>query len=184
MSPRKVRLVADLVRGQKVPAALDQLSFTNKHAVKPLAKLLNSAVANATHNFELAKENLFIKELRVDDGPTLDRWMPRARGRATPIRKRTSHVSLILAEVVDSGKKSAKKQKLDAPVKMDKKPKADEGVKVKGKQEEKEEKTAEEKEEKGKKIIDPRMEGHGKHTKIEGGGKKGFMGKMFRRKSG
>jgi large subunit ribosomal protein L22 len=120
----------------------------------------------------------------VDDGPTLDRWMPRARGRATPIRKRTSHISLILAEVVDSGKKSAKKQKLEAPVKMDKKPREDEGVKVKGKKEEKEETTAEEKDEKGKKIIDPRMEGHGKHTKIEGGGKKGFMGKMFRRKSG
>lgn len=186
ISPRKVRLVADLVRGLKLTAALDQLKFSSKHAAKPLQKLIDSAAANAVNNFELDKNNLFIKEVMVDEGPTLDRWMPRARGRATPIRKRTSHINLVLGELVDSGKKEAKKLKLEAPVKLDSKPKEDEGVKVGSKKDKakEDEKAAEKTDEKGKKIIDPRSEGHGKHTKIEGNVQKGFVNKIFRRKSG
>ena len=181
MSPRKVRLVADLVRGLPTGKAVDQLRFANKKAAEPLMKLINSAIANATHNFELEENNLYIKELRVNVGPTLDRWMPRARGRATPIRKRTSHIDVVVSEIVESGKKEAKKQKIEAPVKLGSKPKEDEGVKLK---KESEDKSKEAKDEKWKKIRDPRGEGKGKHTAIEGGGSKGFVNKVFRRKSG
>ncbi len=104
-SPRKVRLVADLVRGLKVDKALNKLSLTNKKVALPLYKLLMSAISNAENNFELKKDNLLIKEIRVDDGATLKRWMPRAHGRATPIRKRSSHVMITLAEIVESKKK-------------------------------------------------------------------------------
>ncbi len=181
-SPRKVRLVIDVIRGLEVEKALDQLKFVNKKAVKPIEKLIRSAIANAINNFELEESNLYIKEIKADDGPTVHRWKPRARGRATPIRKRTSHVSLVLGELVDSGKTEAKKQKVEAPVKLGSKPKEDEGVKIKDKSKTKEEKDTTE--EKGKKIVDPRNEGKGKHTKIEGKSGKGFASKIFRRKSG
>lgn len=96
MSPRKVRLVADLVRNKKVEEAQNILKFTVKRATNPLLKLLNSAIANAENNFKLDKSKLFISEIKVDQGPTLKRWKPRARGRVDPINKRTSHVTLIL----------------------------------------------------------------------------------------
>lgn len=182
MSPRKVRLVVDVVRKMKVGPAKDQLTFISKNAAKPIKKLIESAVANGVNNFELEEDNLFIKEIRVDEGQTLKRWMPRARGRATPIRKRTSHVTLVLGELVDSGEKKGKKQKLDEPIKIGQKPKKDEGIKVKSKKEKKEKN--DEKEEKGKKIVDPRGEGKGKNTVVEGKGQKGFADKLFRRKSG
>lgn len=188
MAPRKVRLVADVVRGMEVNKALNQLRFIGKDARKPMQKLISSAIANAEHNFDLDKNNLFIKKITVDGGAVLKRWMPKAHGRATPIRKRSSHINLVLAEIVESGKKGPKKQKVDAPVKLGDlakgaKPKEDEGVKVKPKKEDKKIAPAA-KDEKGKKIIDPRSEGKGKHTRIEGAGEKGFIGKVFRRKSG
>ena len=189
MSPRKVRLVVDVVRGLQVGKALDQLKFTNKLAVGPIVKLVNSAIASAVNNFELEEGNLFIKEVKVDDGPTVHRWMPRAYGRATPIRKRTSHISLILGEIKDSGKKEAKKQEVEAPIKLGTDTKEDKGKKEekkkvvvsKGKTEDAPKDLTSEK---GKKIVDPRSEGNGKHTKTEGKSEKGFMGKVFRRKSG
>ena len=182
ISPRKVRLVASLVRGLEVEKALDQLKFMSKKAAKPTMKLIASAVANAENNFELKKDNLIIKEIRVDEGPTLKRWMPRARGRATSIRKRTSHMQLTLAEIKDSGAKKAKTQKLEAPIKLGAEPKKESSVVVDKKGKGKEEKGDET--EKGKEIIDPRGQGKGKHTKIEGKGAKGFGSKFFRRKSG
>jgi large subunit ribosomal protein L22 len=182
ISPRKLRLVVDLIRGLKVGEAVDQLQFSKKNAALPLIKLLKSAIANATNNFDIKEDNLFIKEIRADDGPTLHRWMPKARGRATPIRKRTTHVSLILEEIVKSGTKKAKQQKIEAPVKLDARPKEDEGIKIKG--DKKKEETPDSVDEKGKKISDPRGEGKGKHTKIEGSSEKGFVNKIFRRKSG
>lgn len=181
MSARKIRLVIDVVRGLGVNEALDQLKFINKWAAKPVAKLINSAVANAENNFELDKNNLYIKEIKADEGPTLDRWMPKAHGRATPIRKRTSHISLMLAEVKDSGERQAKKGKIEAPVKLESRPKEREGIKIEKKQEEKAEDAIKEK---GKVIEDIRREGRRGHAPIEGGGHKGFVAKMFRRKSG
>lgn len=187
MSSRKVRLVADTVRGLNAKAAADSLRFMKKRAAGPVGKLLKSAMANALNDFELSENNLYIKEIRVDEGPTLRRWMPRARGRATPLRKRMSHISLTLGELVESGRTGAKKKKIEAPVKLGAKPKEDEGVKIEGKREEaRADRIADEA--KGiagkEKIVDPRGEGRGKHTKIEGGGSKGFVGKIFRRKSG
>ena len=96
ISPRKVRLVIDLIRGLKVEEAENQLKFLPKRAAQPVSNLLNSAVANALNNFNALKENLFIAKIIVDQGPTLKRWMPRAMGRATPIMKRTSHLTVIL----------------------------------------------------------------------------------------
>lgn len=182
MSPRKVRLVAGIVRGMEARKALDQLQFANKLAAKPIIKLINSAIANAVNNFELDKSNLFVKEITIDEGPTLKRWMPKARGRATPIRKKTSHINLLLAELVESGKKAAKAQKIEAPIKLGSKPKEDEGIKIKEKDEKKA--ISEEKDEKGKIISDPRMEGKDRRGRIEGSTNSGFVKKMFRRKSG
>lgn len=98
MAPRKVRLVADLVRGRAVEEALRTLRFTPKAACLPLKKLIESAVANAENNHGLDIDTLRVKEIRVDEGPTLRRFQPRAQGRAYRICKRTSHVSVILAE--------------------------------------------------------------------------------------
>lgn len=183
MSARKIRLVIDAVRGLSLEKALEQLKFINKLAAKSVVKLVDSAIANAVNNFELDRDNLYIKEIKADEGATAYRWMPRAHGRATPLRKKTSHISIVLAEVKDSGKKEAKKQSIEAPVKLGEHPKKDEGVKA-DKKEKTDEKNKDEKNEKGKKIIDPRSEGKGGHTKIEGGSHKGFVEKVFRRKSG
>jgi len=181
-SPRKARLVVDLVRGQKIGQALSQLRFVNKAVGLPLSKLIKSAVANALHNFDLAEDNLYIKEIRVDEGPTLKRWMPRAHGRATPLRKRTSHISLILAEIKATVSRKAKKQKLEAPVKIGAKPK-DQGVKT-GQKTDAQKPDKKAPIEPVKEIIDQRAEGKGQHTKIEGQGVKSFGRKIFRRKSG
>jgi len=179
MSPRKVRLAAGLIRGKKVKPALDQLNFCGKWSAKPVAKLLKSAIANAKNNFGLVEDNLYIKEISVDGGATLKRWLPRAHGRATPLNKRTSHVNLTLAEIVDSkAKTDVKTDKLEAPVKLDKRPTEAEALKVTAKEEVKPET-----DEQGKVISDPHREGQGKHTKVEGG-KRGFTTKVFRRKSG
>ena len=91
VAPRKARLVVDIVRGMDVDKALQQLNFSPKKAAKPLMKLVQSAVANAEHNFDLKRDNLYIKQLLVNDGATLKGWTPRAFGRETQIRKRTSH---------------------------------------------------------------------------------------------
>lgn len=114
ISPRKVRLVVDTVRGLPVDKALDQLTFSAKAAALPIQKLIKSAVANAQHNQNLSADNLFIKTITVDDGPTLKRFKPRAMGRATPIRKRTSHIKLELSEINATKKVEPKKDKTDS----------------------------------------------------------------------
>ena len=95
MSPRKVRLVANLIKGLNVAEAEKQLKFLSKRAAGPILKLLNSAVANAKHNLGLDKELLFVVNVIVDSGPSLKRQRPRAMGRASQILKRTSHVTII-----------------------------------------------------------------------------------------
>ena len=88
ISPKKVRLVADLVRGLTVEQAIIQLDNLNKSAAKPILKLLNSAVANAENNFKLQKDNLYIKEIKVDGAGMIKRWRPRAYGRGALLRRR------------------------------------------------------------------------------------------------
>jgi large subunit ribosomal protein L22 len=97
-SPYKVRRVLDLVRGLPVENARDVLTFTQRGASDPILKVLESAVANAEHNFALDADELFVTEAFADEGPTLKRWRPRARGRATRIRKRTSHITIVLGD--------------------------------------------------------------------------------------
>lgn len=97
MSPRKVRLVIDVIRGTSVAEAETRLTFLKKGAAEPVLKLLRSAIANATHNFHLQKEDLFVKTITADGGPTIKRARPRAFGRSAPIRKRTTHINIVLA---------------------------------------------------------------------------------------
>jgi large subunit ribosomal protein L22 len=97
-SPFKVRRVLDLVRGLPVGEAQDVLRLTPRAAAQPIAKTLASAVANAEHNFALDADDLVVAEAFADEGPTLRRFRPRARGRATRIEKRTSHITIVLSE--------------------------------------------------------------------------------------
>ena len=101
ISPRKVRLVADLIRGKSVDEAMVILEHTQKRAAYFLDKLLKSAVANAVENEQLGGDvsDLYIKSICVGPGPVLKRWSPRAMGRATPIHKPTSHIDVVLDEV-------------------------------------------------------------------------------------
>jgi large subunit ribosomal protein L22 len=99
MAPRKVRLVADLIRGKSVEEAEKILSFTTKRAALPLLKLLKSAMANAKHNFNLNENNLFVSKILVNEGPRLKMTFPRSRGRADIKQKKMSHVTLILSEL-------------------------------------------------------------------------------------
>ncbi len=98
IAPRKVRVVADVLKGLPVQEAEAQLMLQRRRAAKPLLKLLRSAVANAKNNQRVNPDYLYIESIRVDGGPMLKRFLPRARGTATPIEKKTSHVSLVLAE--------------------------------------------------------------------------------------
>jgi large subunit ribosomal protein L22 len=98
MSPRKVRLIMDQIRGKKVDEALNMLSFSPQKGARILKKLIHSAVANAEQNSSMDADSLFIKRIFADEGPTLKRWRPRALGRATRIRKRTSHLTVVLDE--------------------------------------------------------------------------------------
>jgi len=99
IAPRKVRLVADLIRGKSVEESQNILTFTKKRAALPLLKLLKSAVANAENNFQLDKKNLYIPKILVDEGPKLKRMMPRSRGQANEIQKKTSHITIVLDEI-------------------------------------------------------------------------------------
>jgi len=159
IAPRKVRLVIDSIRGKETNYALEILAFVQKRAGKAVADLLKSAIANAEHNFNLDKNNLYIKEIRADGGPVLKRWQPRAFGRAFPILKRTTHVSLILEEKVP-GLKRAKAAKPADFEKAAKKQKSETGriappsAKTAGRG-------------KAQKVLDPRLQGSrqsSKHT--------------------
>jgi large subunit ribosomal protein L22 len=167
-SPRKVRLVADLIRGLDIDRAQAQLIISLKKASHPLLKLLDSAVASAENNFQLKKNNLFIKEVRIDQGPTLGRSMPRAFGRATPIHKKTSHLTIILAERIESKSGHTKKSKSKGEV---------ESVKVvKSLDEIKKETTAIDKD---KKLANTKEE-----KTSHRGAKSAHAKKVFQRKSG
>ena len=98
ISSRKVKVVIDLIRGKSVDEAEAILLYTPKAAAEPVLKLLRSAIANAENNLELSRDNLYVAEIYANQGPTLKRYRPRARGSAFHIRKRTSHITVILDE--------------------------------------------------------------------------------------
>jgi large subunit ribosomal protein L22 len=99
MSPRKVKLVVDMVRGMGVDAALTALKFSTKAAARPVAKVIKSAAANAEENYGLSPEELYIARISADEGPTLKRGRPGPRGRFKPILKRSTHISVVLSSL-------------------------------------------------------------------------------------
>ena len=98
IAPRKVRVVMDLIRGKNVQDAFAILKFTPKVGAEAIEKVLKSAVANAENNFDMNEDNLYVSEAYVDQGPTLKRIHPRSRGQAYKILKRTSHITVVVAE--------------------------------------------------------------------------------------
>lgn len=97
-APRKARLVADLIRGKQVGEAIAILALTPRGASPIITKVLNSAIANAEHNYDLDINKLVVSDIQVNEGPTLKRFRPRAMGRASQINKRTSHISVVVTE--------------------------------------------------------------------------------------
>lgn len=100
VAPRKVRLVVDLIRGKKIGEAISILRLTQKGSTLAVEKVIRSATANAVNNYQMDKNLLFIKEAYVNEGPTMKRYMPRAKGSADQILKRTSHITVVLAEKI------------------------------------------------------------------------------------
>ncbi len=98
VSPQKLRLIVDQIRGLPVGKALEILQFSPKRAAHPIKKTLESAIANAEHNEGTDIDDLYVERVFVDEGPTLKRWRPRAKGRATTVFKRTSHVTVSVGD--------------------------------------------------------------------------------------
>lgn len=155
IAPRKVRLVSDALKGLSVNEAEAQLLLRPQRSSKPLLKLLRSAVANAKNNKKLDADKLAVENIRVDQGPVFKRFIPRAMGRATPIQKKTSHVTLVLKEVE---KKAEPRFNIIV-----------------------EKPEAAKKEKKAKKPKTPKAEGKRELAKPKE--KTGFLKRMFRRKS-
>lgn len=182
ISPRKVRLVADSVRGMDAKVAEIQLAATIKRSAPDVEKLLKSAIANAENNFGLDKDNLFVEEIQVGEGPRLKRWLPRAHGRATQILKRTSQISLVLNERVEGKNRKTKEQ-------LEKERKAREAAKEKMlkefekmQQQEEEKSESVEKESKATKSVAPQKKAASK-VEANKAGENGFLKKVFNRKS-
>jgi large subunit ribosomal protein L22 len=98
MAPRKARLVTDMIKGMEVEKAINTLQVTNKKCAPVIRKLVESAVANADQRGDMEVDALYISQAYVNEGPTMKRFQPRAMGRATPIRKRTSHITVVLED--------------------------------------------------------------------------------------
>lgn len=169
IAPRKVRLVADLIRGKKVGIAQNILSFTKKGSSEVLLKLLNQAISNAKNNLKLEEENLYISKILVNEGPKIKRFRPRARGSAYEIQKKTSHIILTLSEFGKT-QKAKKSEKLE--VKRASEPEAASAEKLeKDEKPQKEEKFTPEK---------PRFKAEKEIKKSEGGK---VLRKIFRRQT-
>ena len=123
-SAQKAGLVCELIRGKNVNQALATLQFTRKTIARELAKVLRSAVANAESNLGLDGDELVVEAAYADEGPTLKRWKPRARGRVNRIRKRTCHVTLVLAEVEETAPRRRPRKQAETPAAEESKPKA------------------------------------------------------------
>ncbi len=176
IAPRKTRLVADLIRGLPVNEAEAQLLMSPKRAAQALLKLLRSAIFNAKNNHKLDEQKLFIKEIRVDEGPRLKRWMPRARGSVSLIQKKSSHVTLVLGlnEKIKEQKfvikRESKKEKLKKEQKEKEKKTKKDKEELKEKTSEKELKEKMKLEEKETSVVSKKGQGAG-------------LRKIFRRKS-
>jgi large subunit ribosomal protein L22 len=114
-SPRKARLVAEHIRGRSVPEARTVLAFTQRAAAREVEKVLRSAVANAEANHGLIGDDLYVRAATVDEGPTLKRWRARARGRVGRIRKRTCHITVLLAPMAQEAAREPRRQEPAEP---------------------------------------------------------------------
>ena len=181
-SPRKVRLVAKMIAGLDAAAAENQLRFAIKGSAVDILKLLQSAVANAENNFGLDKANLYIKSARVDEGANLKRWLPRAHGRASLILKRTSYIEIVLKEKVEGqGRKKVKKQEIkEVSLKEMKKPLAEKAEKP---EEEKKIQRPGARTIKSDEDVKEREEKEFLDEKKKSESSKGFLKRVFRRKS-
>lgn len=179
VSPRKVRLTTELIKGMEVSDAIDQVNANIKRANDPIIKLIKSAVASAENDFGLDASNLYISDIRVDAGITLKRWMPRAFGRATQILKRSSCVKLTLDEIVE-GKNRKSKQQIEKEKKArEKVAKTTEKEITEGKKE-----LSERVEEKKESIpTEMKKEHHEVEAKRKESRQSGWTNKIFRRKS-
>ena len=129
VAPRKVRLIADLIREKRVEDARNILNFATNKSAAILHKLLKSAIASAKNNLGLEESNLVISKITVDEGPKLKRWRARARGSAFEIQKKTSHVTLILSEISHKGKAAKKiKKEMEKKEEVEKRIKAEDLV--------------------------------------------------------
>jgi large subunit ribosomal protein L22 len=177
ISPRKVKLVADLIKGMDALEAVAQLDVAIKKTSGYMQKLLLSAVANAENNFGLSKNNLYILDAVVGAGPTLKRWMPKAYGRAGQILKRTSKVRIVLEERIEGKDRKSKEQMEKERAERMKKAK-DEMKKEEDKK--KEEKKDDVKEGKTEKVTESKVKSGEKKGAVEA---KGWKNKIFHRKS-
>lgn len=179
ISPRKVRLVADFIKGCNTDEALARLNNTVKRSSGNITKLLNSAIANAENNFGLDKDNLYVHSIQVGEGITLKRWRPRAYGRAATILKRTSGVKLVLEEKVEGKNRKSKEQ-------LDKEKKARENKRKKMEKEmvEGKETTQEDVKTKKEKILAEHKKGNFEpENERKQSRESGWAKKIFRRKS-
>jgi len=176
MSPRKVRLVATMIKGKDANDAQAQLMMHNRRASNPILKLLNSAIANAKQK-KMDLDSLFISSIQVDKGPVLKRWMPRAQGRATPIHKFTSHIILEL-----STREGGKKPKFVTEIKKVKKESKHDHTQHEHEHEQEQE-TIKNKVKKSVVVKEKQLESKTEAKKDAQTQDKGFMKKVFRRKS-
>jgi large subunit ribosomal protein L22 len=170
ISPRKLRLVADLVRKARADVALEQLRYSSKTAALPIMKLLNSAIANAVHNHQMKKEDLVVKAITIDGGPVYKRMEPRAQGRGFIVRKRTSHINIVLEARQRQKSKKAHRAIFTAKAKPAVAETADKPT-----QETQEGKASDSR---GKQVRAPKMQDKVKQNKVDG------KRRLFNRKSG
>lgn len=174
ISPRKVKLVVDLIRGLGVEEAEEQLLVCKKRAAEVVLKSLKSAVAAAKHNFSLDKKNLYISEIRVDQGPSMKKWQAAAFGVAHPITRKTSHLTIVLEEKVKSDKHVKETEK-----------KIQESQKLTEEKKEKESKSERVRKEKRVEKKLPKISQRKKEVKTKVfEQRKGFIRRIFQRKSG
>ncbi|MFZ2193617.1 MAG: 50S ribosomal protein L22 [Candidatus Moraniibacteriota bacterium] len=182
VSPRKVKLVADLIKGMDALEAVSQLDVAIKKTSGYMQKLLLSAIANAENNFGLAKDNLYVLDVNVGAGPTMKRWMPKAYGRAGQILKRTSKIRIILEERIE-GKGRKTKEQMDKEKKEKLKQAMAESKQREKEAAEKESAAAKElKEAKSEKVIDKTVKSEDKANKSKSDSKT-WTNRIFRRKS-
>ncbi len=179
IAPRKSKLVADLIKGLDVADAFDQLDVHVKRTSPYIKKLLASAIANGENNLGIDRNNMYVFDVQVGEGVTLKRWRARAFGRAGRILKRTSRIEIILEERVEGKGRKTKDQ-----IEKEKKERAQIKKKIKKEQEKKEKEAKKKKTGIAKKVVGKKEEGK-KEEKIgiDKKGEKGWVKKVFRRKS-